>query len=90
LLQEKIYAAFGVPPGIATTTGQRFATSSEAEKTFDAHIQRIRSQVEMCMTDSLCLCDKTDASAEDAWESGIYPNGTRRGRGEMRLISTPR
>ena len=62
-VQDKVYAAFGIPPGMFTATGQKVSNSTEIGTLFQSQVQRVRTQVEDCMNDSLRLCETTNPVA---------------------------
>jgi hypothetical protein len=53
---ERIYAAFCVPPGLFSTTGQKVKNTNTINGVFDAQVRRLRRQIELCLNDSLSLC----------------------------------
>lgn len=58
---EKIYAAFGVPPSMFSNTGARVGARDDPREVFDTQMARLRSTVEDCMNDALRMCSGTVA-----------------------------
>jgi hypothetical protein len=76
---ERIYAAFGVPPGLFSTTGQLVKNNASVDTVFQGQVRRLRRQIETCLNDSLALCasrsefnkDSDDHSGEDAIKEAL-------------------
>ena len=72
---ERIYAAFGVPPGMFSTTGQKVSNRYEVEGIFRGQVRRMRRLIENCMNDSMTACASYDDIHRNPAAWGIDPPG---------------
>lgn len=75
-----------------TATGQRVSNSAEIDTLFQSQIQRVRTQVEDCMNDSLRLCEAASTATDSAWGGEGVAGHKRRGtdRPQVALVPVPR